>query len=282
MAIEHISDTARWVATYRAMESERPDAIFRDPFARRLAGDKGEEIVSTLKRGRSMAWPMIVRTAVIDELVMARVHSDVDLVLNLAAGLDARPWRMDLPPNLQWLDVDLPDILGYKVAQLKNEKPKCRYEPIMLDLRDTAKRRALFSLVSTRAKRVLVVTEGLLIYLEPSEVADLARDLHAQPNFHWWVIDIASPTLLKFMSRSWGKDVAKGNAPFKFAPAESTKFFEPTGWKEAEFRSMGSEARRLKREMRGAWIFRLMMLFRSEAMKEKWKRFSGIARLERA
>ena len=39
--IENISDTARWVAVYRAMETERPDAIFRDPFAARLAGDTG-------------------------------------------------------------------------------------------------------------------------------------------------------------------------------------------------------------------------------------------------
>ncbi|MGD0484992.1 MAG: hypothetical protein ABSB58_10150, partial [Gemmatimonadales bacterium] len=38
LPIEHVSDTARWVAVHRAMESERPDALFRDPFARRLAG----------------------------------------------------------------------------------------------------------------------------------------------------------------------------------------------------------------------------------------------------
>ena len=36
--ISHVSDTAHWVAMYRAMESERPDALFRDPHARRLAG----------------------------------------------------------------------------------------------------------------------------------------------------------------------------------------------------------------------------------------------------
>ena len=64
MPIENISDTARWVAVYRAMESERADAIFRDPFARRLAGGKGEQIVETMKSGRRMAWAMIVRTAV--------------------------------------------------------------------------------------------------------------------------------------------------------------------------------------------------------------------------
>ena len=51
MSIETISDTALWVATYRAMESERPDAIFRDPFARRLAGSRGQAIVDLMKQG---------------------------------------------------------------------------------------------------------------------------------------------------------------------------------------------------------------------------------------
>lgn len=36
--IRNISDTARWAAVYRARESQRLDALFRDPFARRLAG----------------------------------------------------------------------------------------------------------------------------------------------------------------------------------------------------------------------------------------------------
>src|SRR3954469_21620010 len=113
--IENISDTAIWVATYRAMETERRDAIFRDPFASRLAGDKGREIVDKMTRGRSMAWAMIVRTAVLDEIILERVRSaGVDTVLNLAAGLDARAWRMPLPPTLRWIDADLPGILDYK------------------------------------------------------------------------------------------------------------------------------------------------------------------------
>ena len=53
--IESVSDTARWVAVYRAMETERPDALFRDPWARRLAGVKGENIVAWGHRG--VAWP---------------------------------------------------------------------------------------------------------------------------------------------------------------------------------------------------------------------------------
>ncbi|HEY9519352.1 MAG TPA: class I SAM-dependent methyltransferase, partial [Gemmatimonadales bacterium] len=90
--IQNIADTARWVAFYRAMETERPDAVFRDPYARRLAGERGEAIVHAMPKGRQMAWPMIVRTAVMDEIIMRVVkHEEVDCVLNLAAGLDARP-----------------------------------------------------------------------------------------------------------------------------------------------------------------------------------------------
>ena len=39
-----VTDTARWVAHYSALESERPDALFSDPFARRLACERGQSI----------------------------------------------------------------------------------------------------------------------------------------------------------------------------------------------------------------------------------------------
>jgi methyltransferase (TIGR00027 family) len=282
MAIEHISDTARWVAAYRAMESERPDAIFRDPFAKRLAGEKGDEIVRTMKNGRSMAWAMIVRTQVFDEIIMAEVASDgIDLVLNLAAGLDARPWRLELPPSLRWVDVDLPEILRYKLETLGDAKAKCRYETVEADLIDATSRRALFSRIGAEATRVLVVTEGLLIYLSDAEVGALASDLHAEPSFARWVIDLASPRLLKMMMRTWGKAVASGNAPFKFAPANGTNFFRDFGWEERAFYSTMEEAERLDREMKMMWFWKFLGRLYPERKREEFRRMSGIAVLER-
>ena len=281
MPIKNVSDTAKWVAEYRAMETDRPDAIFHDPYARRLAGTEGARIVDSMKQGRALAWPMIVRTAVFDEIIIERVGGGVDLVLNLAAGLDARPWRLDLPPTLRWVDVDLPGILGHKVEEMKNERPRCKYEPVMLDLADVPKRRALFSQLGAQSRQTLVVSEGLLIYLEPERVADLARDLHAQPSFRWWLIDIASPRLLKYSERSWGDNLRRGNAPFKFAPAESTKFFEPAGWREVVFRNTADDARRLHREMKFMWFWRFLSIFSPKRVKEEFKRFAGNALLER-
>ncbi|HEY4597180.1 MAG TPA: class I SAM-dependent methyltransferase, partial [Thermoanaerobaculia bacterium] len=144
MALENVSDTARWVAVYRVMESARPDALFHDPYAERLAGERGHQILDSLKGGRTFAWPMIVRTAVFDEIILDAVQKrGADLVLNLAAGLDARPWRLPLPPELHWVDVDLPGILNYKTEMLRDETPKCRYEAVTLDLRDAEARRAV-------------------------------------------------------------------------------------------------------------------------------------------
>ena len=282
MSIEHVSDTARWVAIYRAMESERPDALFNDPFARRLAGEKGAEIVRTLKNGRSMAWAMIVRTQLFDEIIMGEIRTDgIDLVLNLAAGLDARPWRLDLPPTLKWVDVDLPDILRYKLVTLADAEPRCAYEAIEADLTDATVRRELFASIGARSKRTLVVTEGLLIYLTDADVTALATDLHAVPSFVRWVIDLASPRLLKMMSKSWGSAVAKGNAPFRFAPASGTDFFRERGWEEHAFHSTMEESERLRREMKGAAIWRFLGRFYPARMREEFRRMSGTVVLER-
>ena len=98
--IRNVSDTAAWVAIYRAMETERSDAIFRDPYARKLGGERGQAIVDSMPRGHTMGWPMVVRTAVMDEIVLRCVQQGAATVLNLAAGLDARPYRLALPSTL--------------------------------------------------------------------------------------------------------------------------------------------------------------------------------------
>ena len=282
MPIQNVSDTARWVAVYRAMETERPDAIFRDPFADRLAGERGREIVGEMKRGRQMAWAMIVRTAVFDEMIMDRVRNHgVDTVINLAAGLDARAWRLPLPPSLQWFDVDLPAMTEYKANAMRGETPRCRYEAIAADLANPAERDEVLRRVAGVARTALVVTEGLLVYLEDEQVASLARSLHAQPSIRWWIADIASPMLLQIMQRMWGRNVEAGRAPFRFAPPDSAEFFAPLGWREIEFRSGMDEARRLKREMKLMWLWRILGYLNRPARRRAMRRMSGYVLFER-
>src|SRR5262252_1128317 len=120
--IRSISDTARWVAVYRARETERKDAVFRDPFARRLAGERGEQIAASMSFAEKNSWPFVTRTWLIDHVISNQVKLGTDMVVNLAAGLDARPYRMNLPGSLRWIEVDLPEILAHKEVVLRNER----------------------------------------------------------------------------------------------------------------------------------------------------------------
>lgn len=259
MTVRNISDTARWVAWYRAVESDRPDALFRDPYARRLAGERGAEIVRTLPGARGLGWVMTVRTCLFDELILRSVTSDgVDTVLNLACGFDTRPYRMALPTDLTWFEADLPPLIEEKRAALKGERPNCRLETIAIDLTDVAARAELFHRINAGGRRTLVLTEGLLAYLGESAVLDLARALHEEPRFGLWITDLATPHILKYAMRRANALLTEAQAPLLWAPEEGEEFFRRAGWAPAEFRLTGEEAKRLKRQMPFAWFLDLM------------------------
>ena len=102
--IHDVSDTAFWIAYHRALESERPDALFHDPFAKRLAGERGRRISESMPTSRIVAWTVALRTRIIDDYIVAALHAGIDTVLCLGAGLDARPYRMPLPAEVRWIE----------------------------------------------------------------------------------------------------------------------------------------------------------------------------------
>jgi methyltransferase (TIGR00027 family) len=246
-AVRSISDTALWVAYFRACETLRPDALFRDPYAERLAGARGFRLANTLADGNKHEWAWVARTYLFDQFITRAIRDGADLVVNLAAGLDARPYRMDLPTSIQWVEVDLPEIISYKQEILAEETPRCRLERISLNLTDISARRELFAELKGRAKKVAVASEGLLIYFTSDEVASLARDLAAAENFRTWVMDLASPGQLKLMQRTTGKDLSEAGAAFKFGPAEGASFFTPYGWEPKDVQGLLKTAALFKR-----------------------------------
>src|SRR5258708_21417433 len=111
------------------------------------------------------AWSVGGRTVVVDRFITEAVRGGADLVVNLAAGLDTRPYRMDLPKTLRWVEVDLPGILDYKEGILKGAAPVCALERVRLDPSHQTARRPLFARPRASSSRAVIVTEGLLIYL---------------------------------------------------------------------------------------------------------------------
>lgn len=238
---------ARLQAAYRARETDRADAVFRDPYARALVAPVDGALARIIASGDSTEWFHIARTIAFDRLILKHVSAGVDVVVNLAAGLDARPYRLTLPPSLLWVDVDLPEVLEYKAEILSSAAPSCRVRSHDVDLSNPDARRGAFRELARGASRVLVVCEGLLIHLMASDVRALAQDLAAQPAFHHWITDVVSPPMMEALNDASGAIVRESGAPYLFAPREGPAFLERDGWTAIGIRSLLRTALKLER-----------------------------------
>lgn len=248
--VSGVSDTARWVAVYRARESTRPDALFHDDLADLLAGEQGGAIVAAAPRRIRDGWWLVARTKLIDDLITGAIEAGCDRVLNLAAGLDTRPYRLDLPADLVWVEADLPALVAEKNRVLADQTPRCRLTRHAVDLADPVARDRFLDEALAGAHKAFVLTEGLLMYLSAADVTGLSASF-TRPEIAWWVLDFASPGLRKTMNHK--ADGLLRNAPFTFAPDNGLAFFEELGWTTVSVESVLTAAyryRRLPRLMR--------------------------------
>lgn len=281
--INHVSDTAFWVSYLRAEESKRPDALFQDTFAELLAGERGKQIAKQMPASKMTAWTVSLRTCMIDDLIMRAVSEGVDTILNLGAGLDTRPYRMkDLPQSVKWIEVDYHSVIAYKSELLKEENPHVKLQQISLDLSDLKERQAMLKAVSAEAKKIFVLTEGVVLYLSNDEVASLANDLHAVANISYWLLDYTTPKAREYIKRA---NIQKKliNAPFKFAPDNWLGFFKNSGWRAKEIRYYFNEAKKQNRPLPLPFIAKVFVFFKAMGMsaeeKRKWREINGYALL---
>jgi methyltransferase (TIGR00027 family) len=259
------------------VESARPDALFHDDLADRLAGEGGRAIVAAAPRALRNGWWLVARTKVIDDVIIAAIADGCDKVLNLAAGLDTRPYRLELPPEFAWVEADLPDLLAEKEQALADQTPRCRLTRHAVDLADPAARDAFLDEELAGVAKALVLTEGLLMYLEAGDVEALSSAFK-RPEVAWWMFDFSSPGLQRRMNKQTRGMMA--SAPFKFAPINGLAFFEELGWRALEVESVFSVAHKYDRLPR--WMRLLAWLPQPDPRKPGNQTWSGVVRLTQA
>ena len=280
--VDNVSDTAFWVAYYRGLEGERPDALFRDPLALRLAGEHGKKIARAIPGAHFTSWTVVLRTCIIDDYIRRAAAEGVDTVLNLGAGLCTRPYRIELPAELNWIEVDFPALVAFKEERLAGEIPRCKLSRVKLDLADKAERDAFLARVNAGSKKLVVLTEGVTPYLSEDEVASLASELRGLDRAAFWIVDYYAPLSMKYRPRRMMKVMQ--NAPFKFFPDDWFAFFQRYGWRAREMRYLSEEAESRKRPlasplwMKALWAIRRPSMPKAE--REGFKTAVGYALLE--
>jgi methyltransferase (TIGR00027 family) len=277
--IRDVSDTALWMATVRAAEGERPDAVFHDPLAGLLAGERGRRISRSLSRSAMVSWGVVARTCAIDRLVDEALQAGVDTVLNLGAGLDTRPYRMKLPAHLNWIEIDFPVIVEAKQARLIGYRPACSIERVGMDLLDPLARGELLARCAANPKKTLVITEGVISYFSNDEVANLAAELHATAPIAFWIQDFDNAGQ-RGMPRGWAKKLKA--APFRFQPGDWFEFFKNKSWETHHVITLYEESKRINRPYPLDFPFGLIMRALPREMSQKILSLSGAVMMRKS
>jgi methyltransferase (TIGR00027 family) len=280
MIISHVMDTALWVAYYRGQENFRSDSLYNDPLALKLAGSRGEYIAKKMSNGSYMTWMMALRTKAIDELLEDAVKSGVKTIVNLGAGLDTRPYRLDFLKDVTWIEVDFAEMIAYKSEILATESPRVSLERFSVDLSQRSAAQEFYKSLEERPSPILVITEGVIPYLDQTQVANLASDLYAIKNIKYWIQDFRDGGFTSVIPRSWMKYKMKANL-FKFDAPEWFPFFKKYGWVAAKKLLMHDLSKEKKRTMKFGLGISLLIWMMPKEKRDHMNRSYGFAMLTR-
>lgn len=175
---ESVGATALGVAWSRAQENASDCPLFTDPYAQMfidaaMAGGWQLPPAYMVERIRSIADYTASRTKWFDEFVIAAGANGVEQVVILAAGLDARAWRLPWVDETVIYEIDQPKVLAFKAETLRanDVRPEARYVQVAIDLRQDWPK-ALRDAGFDDTEPAAWTAEGLLPYL-PAAGQDL-------------------------------------------------------------------------------------------------------------
>jgi len=194
-----------------------------------LAGERGGSLVRDAAHRAFWHEGVAVQTRIIDDFLCAELTTGgFDAVVSLGAGFDTRPYRLSIPPNVRWIEVDSEEIFAHKNSVLDGYRPQCAVERNAFDVTDDDARRKLLD--SLRGRNALMLTEGLLNYLTVSAVDALAADLGRTAAVRSWILDHTRPEVTAFAAQTWPFIERGVPLAARFAPDDVAAYFARSGW----------------------------------------------------
>lgn len=232
--------TAQWVAANRALETESDDPLYRDPYARELAGPAGFAMHEATRSVLALADPakpepyLTIRTKFLDDGLLGEVKAGrLTQAVILAAGMDARAFRLEWPAGLTLYEVDRDDIFDRKEAILArlNATPACDRRIVRSDLAQSWTA-TLIAAGFDPHRPAAFLAEGLLMYLDEASVTRLLEALReiAAPG-SWLGFDLVNTHMLTspYMS-AYMKHLADAACPWHFGVDDPHAWLARCGW----------------------------------------------------
>lgn len=198
--------TAKVIAAGRAIETQRSDALFIDPFAEQLAGTEAiQAAIPHLEEYEKQGRPFSsVRTRFFDDFLTKHSQSIQQIVL-LGAGMDARAFRMSWQSETCIYEIDKSDVLNYKESVLAGSHPNCNRHSICTDLKESFWPKLLLEKGYRPSEPSIWLLEGFLYYLNEAEVHNLLTSIANLSAIGSWLgVDVIN-TVIRNGSDSWAQ-----------------------------------------------------------------------------
>ncbi|TBR56419.1 SAM-dependent methyltransferase [Westiellopsis prolifica IICB1] len=172
-----VSLSSRMMAAVRAIETQRPDGLFKDPLAAILAGDDIiAEIAPSAQQYEDQGTPVVaVRTRFFDDFLMSQVDQIRQVVI-LGAGMDTRAFRLPWQRDTHLYELDRKEVLQYKESVLGNIQSRCTRHSIEVDIKESWADKLIGSGYLPEIPSVWVM-EGFVYYLSETQVHELLKTI---------------------------------------------------------------------------------------------------------
>lgn len=242
--MEAVSYTAQWTAAARALESERPDAIFTDPWARALAGKKGFALLDRYAGAGTIPF-IAVRTRFMDNAIVTTVaERDLRQVVLVAAGMDTRAGRLPWPDDTVLYELDHPELFAIKsqILQPNAYVPQCQRRTVPADLAGDWVP-AVHAAGLDFGRPTLWVAEGLFFFLPADAVHGLLaviRDLSGSGSV--LIGDFVSAAALTHpLARAFLQVLTEDGNPWRFGTDDPESFLRDAGWCMLDLKQPGQD-----------------------------------------
>ncbi|MBB5953710.1 methyltransferase (TIGR00027 family) [Saccharothrix tamanrassetensis] len=237
-----VSFTAQWMAAARAVESERPDAMFVDPLARDLAAPRGFELIDRYAGGGLLPF-ISIRTKFLDDSVHElRPEDGIEQVVLIAAGMDTRAFRLDWPDGVVVYEVDHGALVEEKQRRLDGlgAEPRTERRTVSVDL-TTDWLPDLVTAGFDPTRPTLWIAEALTFFLTEEQAAGLLTTLGgASAPGSRLALDILGRGLLHSpFSKRFLDTLRADGTPWIFGTDEPEEFLAANGWRVRDLKEPG-------------------------------------------
>jgi methyltransferase (TIGR00027 family) len=228
-------------AANRALETELSHALYRDPFARDLAGEDGWSAMRTV---RSTIWPgtvvgpepyLSITTRFFDDALRRVVRdSSITQVVILGAGMDTRALRLEWPGGIVLFELDRDEVFERKETILRRlqARPACHRRIVKTDL-TRSWGSALLKAGFDPHRKAAILAESLFLYLDESAVEQIFTALRGLASAGSWIgLDVISADTLgsAMMTPYLNKLNQLGRAPWRFGLNDPETLLAAHGW----------------------------------------------------